>query len=197
MTIKYGSIGQAIDEAMCDNNAFCAAERDAKQRGTWFFEMYVAGSKDTEELNGKGTEVFWGTFEVLQFAPTFKELDTYEEGEDIQLNWRAASIFTKLDLIKSGETIAFVKMPDWYSNQLADIHQQRKSFKECRFSAKKFSPNGGVMYRFNLKMQSVFILDIKRDGVVEKVLLTYSGTDFKGKIQETEEEELRRVMRGR
>jgi len=187
--------GQWYQDALCDDNTFCTAERDAKQRGTWFFEMYVSGSEDVTELNGNGTTLFWGTFEILQFAQTFKRLDNFaDEDDNIQLNQRAAAIYTTLNLIKKGETMAFVKMPDWYSSHLVTVQQQHKSLGECKFSAKKFSPNGGVMFRFDLKMESVFILDIQRDGVVEKILITFSNTRFRSKTQESEQDELQRVM---
>lgn len=197
---KRDIIAEWYEEVLCDNNALCAAEKDSKQRGTWFFQMNFLGFKKTLMGSMPATQTVGGTFEILEFAPTFKELDIHEEGEDHQLVWRAASIYTKLDLIKNSEAMAFVKMRDAFSTQLAEMHQQRKAFDYFKFNLKKFSPNGGVLYKFDLQMKTVFILDIKRAGSAEKVLITYSGTNFGSQtpaVQESEEDELRRVMRGR
>lgn len=185
------------EEELCLDNALCAAEMDAKQRGTWFFQMSFLGYKGTTLADKPATITIAGTFEVLQFAPTFKELGIHEEGEDHQLTWRAASIYTKLDLIKNSEAMAFTKMRDGFSTQLAEMRQQKRAFENFKFSLKKFSPNGGVMYKFDLALKSVFILDIQQAAAAEKILITYSNPKFSSEtpaVQESEEDELRRVM---
>jgi hypothetical protein len=181
----------------CNDNKLCISEVDAKARGTWFFQMNFLGFKKVMLGSQPGTETVGGTFEVLEFAPTFKELE-YDEDEEPQLNWRAAAIYTSLDLIKTGEAMAFVKMHDELSVQLADARREKRPFNQFKFSLKRFSRNGGVLYKFDLEMQSVFILDIKPAGAAEKVLITYSKTTFGANVPaESEEDELRRVMRGR
>jgi hypothetical protein len=182
----------------CNDNKLCISEVDAKARGTWFFQMNFLGFKKVMLGSQSGTETVGGTFEVLEFAPTFKELDIYNEDEESQLIWRAAEIYTSLDLIKTGEAMAFVKMRDDLSVQLAEARQEKRPFNQFKFSLKKFSRNGGVLYKFDLEMQSVFILDIKPASAAEKVLITYSKTQFGANVPaESEEDELRRVMRGR
>ncbi len=194
-------IARWYEEAVCENNALCFAEMDAKRRGTWFFQMTVRGLIGGE-MGGRPTTVtVVGVFEVLEFAPTFKELALqYEEdreGEDHQNLWRAAAIYTRLDLIRNSEAMAFTKMNDDFSTKLFELKQQRRSF-TINFNLRKFSPKGGVLYKFDLELQSVFILEMHKAGGGEKLLITYSNPKFSGQSPapppENEDDELRRVM---
>jgi hypothetical protein len=186
-------IARWYEEALCEDNPLCAAEMDAKRRGTWFFQMTIV-------QDGAAGKSVSGTFEVLEFAPTLKDLEIFEEDEDHQNQWRAASIFTKLDLIKKSEAMAFVKMRDAFSTNFALALQDKKAFSRFKLSLKKFSPNGGVLYKFDLSMQSVFVLEVRKAGVAERILITYRDPNLGSEIPRTEEtelEQLRRVMRGR
>ena len=190
---KNDIIAQWYQDALCDDNALCSAERDARQRGTWFFQMTLI----QDAAAGKSVS---GTFEVLEFAPSLKDLLIFEEDEDHQNIWRAASIYNKLDLIKKSEAMAFVKMRDAFSTNFALALQDKKSFSRIKFSLKKFSPSGGVLYKFDLQMQSIFVLEIQKAGVAERILITYSDPNLGSEIprvEETELEQLKRVMRGR
>jgi len=185
-------IASRYKETLCEDNPLCAAEMDAKRRGTWFFQMTII-------QNGANGKSFSGSFEVLEFAPTLKDLE-FEEDEAPQNQWRAASVYTKLDLIRKSEALAFYKMRDAFSANFALALQDKKAFSRFKMSLRKFSPNGGVLYKFDLSMQTVFVLEVRKTGVAEQILITYSDPNLGSEIpltEETELEQLRRVMRGR
>ena len=198
---KNDVIGNWYEEALWENNALCSAEMDAKRRGTWFFQMTVRGFVNGEMGGYTTTETVGGTFEVMEFAPTFKELDLQfedeREGEDHQNQWRAAGIYRRIDRIRNSEAMAFTRMRDAFSTKLVELRQQRKSF-TIKFSLRKFSPKGGVNYQFNLELQSVFILDMQAMGGGEKILITYSNPKYSSQTPpangDSEVDELRRVM---
>jgi hypothetical protein len=168
----------------CNDSKLCIAEVDAKARGTWFFQMdFIFFNKD-----GGNIITTLAAFEVLQFSPTFSELDLYEEDEVHQLKWSIPSIYTKLNRIKNGESMAFVKMRDSFSTEIANARQSHKSIGKLNFSLKKFTTKGGVMARFDLEMESVFILDIKQSGAAEKVLITFGKTNFAGTLPAEKED---------
>lgn len=195
-----GNVKRAAD-AVCDNSAMCGSERDARQRGTWLFQMTVRGLLSGTMGSYTTTETVVGVFEVLEFAPTFKELalqfEEDREGEDHQNLWRAAGIYTRLDQIRNSEAMAFTKMRDAFSSKLVELKQQRKSF-TVKFNLRKFSPKGGVRYEFNLELQSVFILEIQNSGGGEKILITYSNPKYSSQTPpatgDSEVDELRRAM---
>ena len=194
-------IAKWIEEAACENNAMCSAEMDAKRRGTWFFQMSVRGFLSGETGGSRTTETVVGEFEVLEFASTFKELalqmEDENDGEDHQNQWRAAGIYTRLDMIRNGESLAFTKMRDAFSAKLVELRQQRKPF-TVKFGLRKFSPKGGVNYQFNLELQSVFILDMQSMGGGEKILITFSNPKYSSVTPpangDSEVDELRRKM---
>lgn len=186
------------ERAICDANRLCSAERTAKERGRWFFQIDFLGFKREMSGGKPGTEAVSGAFEIYKFAPTFKELDVFDDEDDYQPRWKASAIYTTLDLIKTGEAMAFLKKPDEFSVPLADARREHRSFNHFKFNLRKFSPSGGVLYKFDLEMQGVFLLDIEPAGDFEKVLITYSNTTFGAELpDESEESALRRVMRGR
>ena len=160
-----------------------AAEQDARQRGTWFFQINFVATKQVKLGSTTGEEtIAGGSFEVLQFAPTFKELDIYEEDEDPQVEWEPSSIYNKLELIRRGETMAFVKMSDLQSVALAEARREHRSIKYFTFNLKKFSRRGGVIAKFDVPMQGVFILDMRQESPVDKVLITFSRTTMEGSM---------------
>lgn len=166
----------------CENNKLCVAEVDSRNRSTWFLLISFLTTKPVE-LGGKPAEqTVSGMFEVLQFAPTFQELDYYEGPEENQLNWEGSAIYNKLRLIHSGETIAFVKMSDLLSIKLADVRREHRPITEMKFGLSKYSRNGGVTHHFRFDMSGVFILDIKQSGAAEKYLLTFSKSNFSGSM---------------
>jgi hypothetical protein len=67
--------------------------------------------------------------------------------------------------------MAFLKKPDEFSVRLADARREHRPFNHFKFNLRKFSPSGGVLYKFDLEMQSVFMLDIEPAGDFEKVCL--------------------------
>ena len=70
------------------------AEQDARRRGTWFFQIDFVATKQVKLGSSIGEEtIAGGAFEILQFAPTFKELDISEEVEDPQVEWEPSSIY--------------------------------------------------------------------------------------------------------
>ncbi len=118
----------------------------------------------------------------MQFAQTFKELENYEEGEDHQFDWQPPSIYNKLDLIRNGEVMAFVKLSDHQSVTLAELRRAHQPMQYFTFSLKKFSPRGGVLAEFVLTFGSVFILDIVQAGAAERYLVTFSDARLQGSM---------------
>jgi hypothetical protein len=167
----------------CENNKICVAEGDAKRRGAWFFQISFLATKPVKlgSMQAQQT-VASGEFEVLQFAPTFEELDYYEEGEDHQVDWQGRSVYNKLNLIHSGETMAFVKLKDSFSVPLADALREHRPVTEIKFGLKKYSRRGGITHQFGFEMNGVFILDIKLAGAAEKYLVTFSKSRFEGSM---------------
>jgi len=154
----------AFDVWLCDDNKLCLAEVDARARGTWFFQMDI----DRERSSVSGPLI--DSFVVYSFAPTLKELG--REGS-IDLNERASFLFTVLDRLFAGEAMSFTKPVDATSTVIAEARRSKQAFKRFGFTLKKFSGNGGTMYRFGLEMFSVSILDIQNVGAAENVLVTY------------------------
>jgi hypothetical protein len=152
----------------CNDNRLCISEVDAKARGTWFFMIDV--------LTEGGT--IKGSFEVFSFAPTLPEL---ESDERIDTNEpEPPELYGVLNRIHHSEAMAFVKMQDSFSGQLTSAFAKKgsKAFDKFRFTLRRFSRNGGLLYEFSLDMKSIFILDIKKAGAGEKVLITYGKTQL-------------------
>ncbi len=152
----------------CNDNRLCISEVDAKARGTWFFTIDV--------LTEGGT--IKGSFEVFSFAPTLPELNSDEQIDVTEPE--PPELFGVLNRIHHSEAMAFTKMQDSFSGQLSAAFAKKggRDFDIFKFILKRFSRSGGVLYEFSLDMKTIFILDIKREGVAEKVLITYSKTQL-------------------
>ncbi len=158
----------------CKDNKLCLSEVDAKVRGNWFFQMDVVNGL---ESNVRGLTTV-GSFEVLAFAPTLSELNSDEQ---IDINEsEPAEIYVTLNRIHRSEAMAFLKLSDSFSTELANSFATKggTDYDRFRFTLRRFSKSGGMTYEFKLEMKSIFILDIKKDGIAEKVLITYSKTQL-------------------
>lgn len=107
-----------------------------------------------------------GSFEVFSFAPTLPELESDERIDTNEPD--PPEIYGVLNRIHHSEAMAFVKMQDSFSAQLTNAFATKggRDFANFRFTLKRFSHNGGLLYQFNLDMKSIFIPGLKKTGAV-------------------------------
>lgn len=149
-----------LERTICSNNKMCRREMNARLTGNWHLQM---------DAVQKSTNAAF-TFRLLAFASTMRELSSAKVAD---MSHRAGHIYTTLYIIKNIRKMAFETRLGLSAPKLISAMQGKKSFDYFVFNLKKFTPDGGPRFSFNLSMSDVLIGDVQKNISSDNVLITF------------------------
>lgn len=131
---------------------------------------------------------------LLGFAPTLRELSS---GQRADMRNRAAHIYMTLYIVKNRGAMAFETRLGLSASKLIGTQKEKQKFDYFIFSLKKFSPDGGTRYSFNLSMTDVSIVDVQKNITSDNVLINFGRAELDLNYDSNDETaELDRAIRG-